>query len=268
MISVIIPVFNAEKSIGNTLASVKNQTCRGKFEIIIINDGSTDGSAAEIEKFRLQNADMNIQVIHQENQGVSAARNVGLKMAKGEFIALLDADDIWLPEKTEKQLPYLNGEKANLDFISCRRVGHTLKFPFLPGTNKLAKVTFRKLLCRNEIPTPTVIFKSKILQNTGYFSENHRYAEDHNFWLKISLNNTMAILDEELVIAGEGKRSFGVSGLSGNLIEMEKGFQLTLRELYELKHLSKIAFVFYRIFYKLKYLFRLSRNLFYNLLGK
>lgn len=268
MISVIIPVFNAEKSVGNTLTSVKNQTWRGKFEIIVVNDGSTDGSAAEIEKFRLQNADMNIQVIHQENQGVSAARNVGLKLAKGKFIALLDADDIWLPEKTERQLPYLNGEKANLDFISCRRLHHKLKYPFLAVTNKLAIVSFRKLLCRNEIPTPTVIFKTKILQNIGYFSESHCYAEDHNFWLKISLNHTMAILDEELVIAGEGKRSFGVSGLSGNLKEMEKGFQMTLRELYEVKHLSKIEFVFYRIFYKLKYLIRLSRNLFYNLLGK
>ena len=86
----------------------------------------------------------------------------------------------------------------------------------------MAEITFRKLLIRNEAQPSTVVFKRKVLENTGLFNETQRYAEDINYWLKVSLNNKMFILDEELLLAGEGKRTFGISGLSANLLEMEK----------------------------------------------
>ena len=83
MISVIIPVYNAEKWLEKSLDSIKNQTWKGEFEIIIVNDGSTDESAVIIDHYQQKNPDQNITVINQENGGVSKARNTAMKMVKG-----------------------------------------------------------------------------------------------------------------------------------------------------------------------------------------
>ena len=90
MISVVIPLYNKEKQIKRTLQSVLTQTFQD-FEIVIVNDGSTDNSTIEVEKIK----DSRIRLIHQENAGVSAARNKGIEEAKYELIAFLDADDEW-----------------------------------------------------------------------------------------------------------------------------------------------------------------------------
>lgn len=267
MISVIIPVYNSEKSIEKSLLSVKNQTWKGIFEIIIVNDGSTDNSLKIIEDYQRENPDERIILINQENGGVSKARNTALKIATGEYIALLDSDDEWLPEKTERQMYYLENTNLNIDFLATRRTAHEIKYPY-KIINNLAEITFRKLMFRNEAQPSTVIFKRKIIENTGFFNSDQRYSEDLNYWLKISFRNTMFILNEELLYAGSGKRSFGVSGLSGNLIEMEKGFQRNLREMYHLKKINSFEFKLYFIFYKLKFLFRVGRNQLLKSLGK
>lgn len=90
MISVVIPLYNKEKQIAKTLQTVLNQTYQD-FEIVIVNDGSTDGSVDEVKKF----LNPRIRLINQKNGGVSAARNRGIEEAKGEYIAFLDADDLW-----------------------------------------------------------------------------------------------------------------------------------------------------------------------------
>ena len=268
MISVIIPVFNAEKSIEKTLASVKNQTWKGRFEIIMVNDGSTDGSVGVIENFKHKNPEMDITLVHQENLGVSSARNAAMKLAKGQFIALLDADDEWLPEKTARQMHFLTDSARNIDFLACARLNQPLLYPYRVGEKGLAEITFRKLMLRNEAPTPTVIFKVKVLQNTGFYIEDQRYAEDLNYWLRISENNSMFILNEGLVIAGDGKRSFGVSGLSANLSEMEKGFQQNLKQMLNSKRINQLEYVCYFVFYKFKYILRLIRNQYLKMLAR
>ena len=116
MISVIIPLYNAEKSIEKTLDSIKNQTWKGEFEIFVVNDGSTDASAAVVENYMKQSA-LKITLLNQENLGVSVARNVAMRLATGEYMALLDADDEWLPEKTERQMQILENPDFDIDFI-------------------------------------------------------------------------------------------------------------------------------------------------------
>ena len=261
MISVIIPLYNAETSIESTLDSVKNQTWHGVFEIIIVDDGSIDRSAEIIQNYISKNPSLNIKFLSQSNSGVSKARNEAMKLAAGKYIALLDADDEWYPEKTERQMKYLENEKLNINFLGCRRKNHILKFPYNKIANhNLVRITFRKLMFRNETQPSTVIFKTDILQNTGLFDEEQRYAEDLNYWLRIATLNRMFLLNEELVIAGAGKRSFGVSGLSANLYEMEKGFQKNLRDMYHSKRISFWEYLIYFAFYKVKYIFRISRN--------
>jgi len=268
MISVIIPVYNAEKSIEKSLISIKDQNWDGNFEILIVNDGSTDKSAEIIQKYQQDNPDQNITLIQQENGGVSKARNAAMKIAKGEFIAFLDSDDEWLPQKTQNQMKYLESKDFEVDFLATRRVNHQLLFPYKVAQNNLAEITFRKLMFRNEAQPSTVIFKRKILENIGFFDDEQRYSEDLNYWLKISLKYKMYILNEELVLGDSGKRSFGVSGLSANLSEMELGFQKNLREMLHLKRINFIEYVLYFIFYKLKYIFRISRNKILRLQGK
>lgn len=269
MISVIIPMYNAENVILNALDSVKKQTfLQERFEMIIVNDGSTDKSREFVENYISANPDLNIQLINQENGGVSKARNTGLKIAKGNYIALLDSDDEWYPKKVEQQMNILENQKFQIDFLSCRRKNHHILYPYTIDENNLASISFRKLMVRNETQPSTVIFKRKVLDNCGYFDDDQRYAEDLNYWLKVSKHHKMAILNEELVLAGAGKRTFGVSGLSANLEEMEKGFQKNLKEVLRQKRINTFEYLGYFFFYKIKFVLRISRNKFLNLQGK
>ncbi|WP_089857075.1 glycosyltransferase family 2 protein [Chryseobacterium taeanense] len=261
MISVIIPMFNAEKTIVKALDSVRNQDYDLKqFEIIIINDGSTDQSKLLAENYRNSHSELDIKVITRENGGVSKARNTGLKLATGDYIAFLDSDDEWLPQKTKRQMKFLEDEYLNIDFITSLRNGEKIWFPYKKDHLNLAVMTVRKLLVRIDGQTSTALFKTKVLENTGFFDEAQRYSEDANYWMKISKNNSMYILGEELVYTGGGKRSFGVSGLSANLPEMEKGIQKNLREMYQLKRINYFEYILFFIFSKLKYIVRIFKS--------
>lgn len=255
MISVIIPVYNAEKSIEKSLISIKNQTWEGVFEIILVNDGSSDRSKTIIENYQQIHQDQNIILINQENRGVSKARNAAMKIAQGDYIALLDSDDEWLPEKTEKQMKFL--ENQNIDFITSLWNNENITFPYkLHPPNKLVKITLKKLLFKITGQTSTAIFKRKIFENTGFFDENQNYSEDANYWMRISEKNQMYILPEKLVIAGNGKKSFGFSGLSANLKEMEKGIQKNIWEMYQTKRINFPEYLFYFVISKLKFAIR------------
>ena len=255
MISVIIPVYNAEKSIEKSLISIKNQTWEGVFEIILVNDGSSDRSKTIIENYQQNHQDQNIILINQENRGVSKARNAAMKIAQGDYIALLDSDDEWLPEKTEKQMKFL--ENQNIDFITSLWNNENITFPYkLQPENKLVRITLKNLLFKITGQTSTAIFKRKIFENTGFFDENQNYSEDANYWMRISEKNQMYILPEKLVIAGNGKKSFGFSGLSANLKEMEKGIQKNIWEMYQTKRINFPEYLFYFVISKLKFAIR------------
>ena len=162
MISVIIPLYNAENTILAALDSVKNQEGNFDFEIIVINDGSTDKSAEKVQQFIDENPQLNIQLIHQENKGVSSARNAGLRLAKGEFIAFLDADDVWLPHKTKVMIKVLT-ENSEIDFLASFRNNECIGFPYRYNNQNLTEITLRKFLIRYIGQTSTAIFRRKVL---------------------------------------------------------------------------------------------------------
>ena len=179
-------------------------------------------------------------------------------MAKGEFIAFLDADDVWLPHKTKVMIKVLT-ENSEIDFLASFRNNECIGFPYRYNNQNLTEITLRKFLIRYIGQTSTAIFRRKVLENTGYFDEHQRFAEDANFWLRISEKNKMFVLGESLVITGSGKKSFGESGLSGNLPAMEKGFQKNLKEMLHQKRISTIEYFFFYLFLKLKYIIRIIR---------
>jgi glycosyltransferase involved in cell wall biosynthesis len=113
LVSVVIPCYNAEQYIGAAITSVLDQTYKN-FELIIVNDGSTDGSENAIKKYSGSNE--RIHYFFQKNQGVSASRNKGIEMAKGEFIAFLDADDVWEPTNLEIKIRTLR-EDDTIDWV-------------------------------------------------------------------------------------------------------------------------------------------------------
>ncbi|MEC5393802.1 glycosyltransferase family 2 protein [Bergeyella sp. RCAD1439] len=254
-ISVILPVYNAESTVRKSLESIVCQSVEGvEFEVVVVNDGSTDDSEREVLAFKKEHPEIPFRYIVQENRGVSSARNAGMREATGDFFALLDADDVWLEQKTAIQLEYLTDAAMALDFLAGKRTGQKIRFPYTVK-GKLAKITFRKILLRNEAMPSTVIFRRKVLESTGFFKEGQCYAEDVNYWLKISLNHAMALLDEEVVFAGGGKRTFGESGLSANLEAMESGFQQNLDEMHRMGRLGFWEVKGYKVYQRGKYWF-------------
>ncbi|WP_295200740.1 glycosyltransferase family A protein [uncultured Chryseobacterium sp.] len=250
-VSVVIPLYNAEGTIVRSLESVINQTYQGSVEIIVVNDGSKDNSKIEVEKFIENNPTIKIKLINQENGGVSKARNTGLKNAEGDFIALLDSDDAWELDKLEIQMKYFS---THVDFICALRNNDTLGFPYRIK-NGISKITLKKLLTKVVGQTSTAIFKRDIIENTGYFDEDQKYSEDANYWMRISINNNMIILNQKLVIT---ENDYGQKGLSSNLYEMEKGVQKNIKEMFILKKINILEYYFFKLFSRLKYLRRLK----------
>lgn len=256
MISVIIPAYNASKTIEKCITSVLNQTHTAIYQILIVNDGSSDNTVEIVESVIKKNSLSNIQIINKPNGGVSSARNAGMQVAKGEFIAFLDSDDAWLPQKIEKQLIVFE-QYPDVFFVGTTMNGMVFKKFFCKKFSKTTEITLKNLLFKNFFQPSTVIMRKEIIEKIGFFDENQRYAEEGNYFMRIAFKYKCVLLNESLLIFGDGKRGFGTSGLSANIKEMEKGELKNLK--YARKHLN-INFFLYGIavsFSILKYLRRI-----------
>ena len=253
-ITVVIPMYNAENTIERALSSVVNQS-QGNFlvEIIVVNDGSKDRSREVVENFIIQHKDFKINLINQSNAGVSKARNTGLRGAMGDYIALLDSDDAWLPEKLAVQIDCLEKNRS-IDFLGASFDGLGIRNK-LDG--ELSKISFKDLLFKNYFQPSTIIFKKEVLSKIGYFEENQRYAEEGNYFMRVAREFNCFFLNKKLIIFGDGKAGFGESGLSANLKEMEKGELQNLRFAYKNDWISTPLYIFTVGFSILKYIRRI-----------
>ncbi len=184
LVTIIIPAFNADAVISAALDSILAQTYQN-WNAIIINDGSTDQTGKIADAFSKK--DLRFRVIHQENSGVSAARNAGLARADGEWIAFLDADDVWLPEKLSLQLDLARRfPESDLIFsnyflwdgsrdLSLRYISRK-KFP-------QGKI-LQRLIFFNLFGLSSVVLRQKILQDVGGFDETFSIGEDWDLWLR------------------------------------------------------------------------------------
>lgn len=195
-VSVIIPVWNCERYLQEAIESVLSQSLRD-FELIVVNDGSSDRSE-EIASGFLR--DPRVRIINQPNSGVVAARNAGLRAAKAEFVAFLDADDMAMPDRLSKQFAYMHEhpEVAVLGshithFTDAKKILHTEEFPVGP-----ARVT-RGLESRNTIAQPSVMLRKQMAIAAGGYRDAFRFgAEDYDLWLRLAENHLLDNLPEAL----------------------------------------------------------------------
>lgn len=254
-VSIIIPVYNSEKTILRTLNSVKDQNYKD-YEIIIVDDGSSDNSVVVINSFVNSNPELEIILIIKENGGVSTARNAALRNARGTWIALLDSDDEWLPQKLTKQIEIISSD-LSIDLLGTNRNGEYRNRFIFKKFKYLTQISSHLLLYKNFFVTPSVFFKRSILDAVGFFDENMRYGEDVNFYIRISNIFNCVLVNESLVITGAGKPHFGHSGLSSNLDKMSKGEIQNIKLGYKMGIVINLEYHFLLLYSILKYFRRI-----------
>ena len=198
LISIIVPVYNAERHLAETIACVRAQTCR-EWELLLVEDGSADGSLAEIRRCMEETGDPRIRLICQpSNMGAARARNRGLAEARGRYIAYLDADDLWVPEKLEKELRFLRARNAAFVFT-----GYEFADGQGRGTGKVVHVpetlSYRQALSNTTIFTSTVMFDTEKIPKEELEMPRVK-SEDTALWFRVLRNGYTAYgLNENLV---------------------------------------------------------------------
>lgn len=199
MISIVVPVYNAEKYIEYTIDTVAAQTYKD-WELILVDDCGPDNSAQIIEEYIEKHPEYNIRLIRQEqNAGAAQARNRGIAEAKGRYIAFLDADDIWYPEKLEHEMQFM--EKHEAGFVFCAyEFGDENGVPTGKVVRVPKKLTYRQALSRTVIFTSTVLFDTQIIPKS-LIEMPSIGSEDTATWWKILRAGHVAYgLDQPLVI--------------------------------------------------------------------
>lgn len=209
-VSVIIPTYNRADLVQEAVASVLAQSFRD-FEVLVVDDGSTDGTEAALAPYASR-----LRLLRRESRGgVSAARNTGIKAARGEWLAFLDSDDLWLPDKLSRQLAYLarhpelnlcqteetwvrGGVRVNPP-LSHRKVGGRIFFPSLE---------------RCLVSPSAVILHRRLFEEHGGFDEDLPAAEDYDLWLRLAWRYEVGLLPEPLIIK-RGGRADQLSGRWG-----------------------------------------------------
>ena len=252
-ISVIIPMYNSSKTIEKTLKSIINQSMFELVrEIIVVDDGSKDNSVEVVEK--LQELSQKIVLLKKENGGAASARNYGMSYANGDWIAFCDSDDEWIEDKLKIQNDIIKNN-PQIDFLGGGWMDRNPRV-FFKKIDKLYHASLADI-CITFFPQPsTVVMKKKIYSDIGGFRDDQRYAEEGDFFYRICGKYQYWYTPERLIIFGNGKAGFGVSGLSANLKGMYKGNVENIQRLMQRRSISIPFYLFLRIFYWIKYMRR------------
>lgn len=209
MISVVIPLYNKEKSITTTLESVFAQSYTD-YEIIVVDDGSTDNGATVVEniitKCLMSNVKCQIRLISKPNGGVCSARNMGIEEARGEYIALLDADDQWDKDYLSEQVRLIhdfpNAALSGINYTELYkgRLVRQLATGLPEGYRGYVENYFQMpnrvsdLFCSS-----SVVIRKDVFEEVGLFDERMKYSEDIDMWYRIIANFKVAFFDRNMV---------------------------------------------------------------------
>lgn len=226
LVSVVVPAFNAESTIRSTLESVLAQTYRN-LEIIVVDDGSIDSTAALVAS--IPPCDVPIRYEYKPNGGVASARNCGIRLANGELLATLDADDLWHPTKIERQVARLQaaGEGAAMVYVWCSWMdqdGSTLAF----APRKYVEGDILPYLCLGDIilSGSNALFRTDALRAVGGFDENLRASgaqgcEDWKLYMEMGSRYAVALVPDFLV---RYRRS--AASMSEDYLQMMRSYRM------------------------------------------
>lgn len=210
-VSIIIPTYNRARYLPEAINSVIDQTYHA-YEIIVIDDGSSDETHKIVDDF-ISKYPEKLRYYHQENRGPAAARNKGIQESKGEYISFLDSDDLWLPQKLEKSITFL--ERFNFDWIctASYRIKDITKgiekdvrkidSSFLDSSGKKLNLLQGGIFLFSEVPLylPSILARKECFDRVGLFDEAYRIGEDTDMWLRFEEADLKGgYLDEPLFI--------------------------------------------------------------------
>jgi len=232
LVSVIIPTFNRSSMVVEAVDSVLAQTYK-ELEIIVVDDGSTDETGVCLASYGEY-----IKVISQHlNRGVSVARNQGIRRSCGDFVALLDSDDLWLPEKIERQMDFF---RKHTKALICqteeiwirrgKRVNPRRKH------RKYSGYIFPHCLPLCIVSPSAVMIKRHLLSQIGLFDEQLPACEDYDLWLRIAAHHPIFLLEEPLII----KRGGHVDQLSRTVLFLDRYRIQSLGKLLKNEELSPV----------------------------
>jgi len=225
-ITVVIPAFNASTFLSETIQSVLSQTF-DDWELLVIDDGSTD-STAEVVKSYLQQDDR-VKLISQSNQGVSVARNIGIQHAKGQFIAFLDSDDRWLPNKLATHFKYF-GEHSNVGvtFAKVEFISYEGDKTGVVASSKLSNLKPEDFLYKNPtITTSNIVVRREVFNTLVGFDANMSYSEDLEWLFRAALSGDWKVEGINHVLVQYRNTD---QGLSSNLYRIEEGWRIFIEK--------------------------------------
>ncbi len=197
-ISVVIPTYNREASLEKAINSVLDQTHKNR-ELIIIDDGSTDDTTHIIDKYQ-----QSIRYFSKLHGGVSAARNFGLEKSTGSWVAFLDSDDYWLPEKLEKQLHYTQTNQYLVSQTGEKWIRDGKPVNPMDKHRKHQGWIFKECLPLCIVSPSAVMIHQKVFNDVGVFDESFPVCEDYDLWLRIARKYPIGLLPQKLVVKTGG----------------------------------------------------------------
>lgn len=185
-VSVVMPAYNVEPFVDAAVASVRAQTFRD-FELLVVDDGSTDGTSAVVERHARE--DSRVRLLGQANAGISAARNLALRHARGSLIAILDSDDAWTPDYLEAQVRILE-QRPEVDIVTGNawfQGGPEDGRPAAPTPDPRADPDLRSLLGDETSVFIMSVFRRELIDTVGGFDESFRSNEDYDLWIRAAM---------------------------------------------------------------------------------
>ncbi len=217
LISVVIPYYNRQGTLLRALDSVRMQSFQN-LEIITVDDGSTDGSYELVEQYRVEFPELKVTNLQQANAGPSAARNAGVRAARGKYIAFLDSDDSWRPEKLKFQIERMNQEPdlmlVGTNYMVLLDNGDS-RIAF-PKQQQFLRGSYRRMLFKVFVCIPSTLVDREIFTKYGiWFREGKNHAEDSLFFLQVARHFSIGRLHEPLTCIH--KQMYGDDGLTADM---------------------------------------------------
>lgn len=242
-VSVILPTYNRAHVVGRAIRSVLEQTYED-FELIVVDDGSTDGTEEVVRSFD----DPRIRYIrHAQNRGGAAARNTGIRAARGEYIAFQDSDDEWLPEKLEKQMRIFENSSPDVGVVYTAFYLNKNNMKIRIPSSKIT-ITDGNIHCEllkgNFVSTPTAVIRKNCFERAGMFDECLPRFQDWELFIRLSSLYLFRYIDEVLVNA-----FYSLDSISANNDALLKAYNLILdKHIYSFrKDISALAEIQYNI---------------------